>query len=47
MARYVLGHMLQFWVNKNISLEKAKIAENRVRMLKSTYGLKPELIRRV
>lgn len=38
---------LQFWPNKNISLEKAKKAEDRVRRLESTYGLESELIRQV
>lgn len=38
---------LQFWAHKNISLEKAKQVEDRVRRLGSTYGLDPVLIRRV
>lgn len=36
---------LQFWAQKNISLKKARHAEDRVRRMGSTYTLEPGLIR--
>lgn len=38
---------LQLRIHKNMSLEKAKQMEDRVQRLRSTYGLKPGLIRQV
>lgn len=38
---------LQFWAQKNRSLEKAKKAEDRVCRLKSTNGLEPDLVQRI
>lgn len=45
--RMFLNTGIQFRVHKNISLEWAKRREDRVSRLGSTFGLEPELTKRV